>query len=232
MAPNFLITGADNGACVDPDSPYAAAFGDREGMGERSDTIMMFRVDPATPARRRPVVPPRPLRRDRRLAATSPGSTRRSARRAAAAHRHDLRELRHRDRPLHPGRLLRVQDARRRRRRRRGAVPVPGPRREHRAQRAETGCFTFDGEHALAYVRSRHYEYENPPGSGNWQDDPTSDLGRISRQQDFIRRVLSSVLAKGRSTRRSPAASSRPRRTTSSPTPSCRRRSSSSSPAS
>jgi LCP family protein required for cell wall assembly len=59
------------------------------------------------------------------------------------------------------------------------------------------GCFNFSGEHALAYVRSRHYEYENPPGSGNWEEDPTSDLGRISRQQDFLRRTLSSVLAKG-----------------------------------
>ena len=45
-AQNFLITGADNGACIDPDSPYAGAFGDREGMGERSDTIMVLRVDP------------------------------------------------------------------------------------------------------------------------------------------------------------------------------------------
>ena len=60
-----------------------------------------------------------------------------------------------------------------------------------------TGCFTFDGDHALAYVRSRHYEYEDPPGSGNWGTDGTSDLGRISRQQDFLRRTLSSVLAKG-----------------------------------
>ena len=46
-AQNFLITGADNGACVDPDSPYAGTFGDRESMGERSDTIMVLRVDPA-----------------------------------------------------------------------------------------------------------------------------------------------------------------------------------------
>ena len=50
---------------------------------------------------------------------------------------------------------------------------------------------------ALAYVRSRHYQYEDPPGSGNWESDPTSDLGRISRQQDFLRRVLSSLLDKG-----------------------------------
>jgi anionic cell wall polymer biosynthesis LytR-Cps2A-Psr (LCP) family protein len=60
-----------------------------------------------------------------------------------------------------------------------------------------TGCFKFGGEHALAYVRSRYYEYEDPPGSGNWEQDQSFDLGRISRQQDFLRRTLSSVLAKG-----------------------------------
>ena len=59
------------------------------------------------------------------------------------------------------------------------------------------GCFTFDGDHALAYVRSRHYEYEDPPGSGDWKEDPSSDLGRISRQQDFLRRSLTSILNKG-----------------------------------
>ncbi|MSV57965.1 MAG: hypothetical protein F2909_05085, partial [Actinobacteria bacterium] len=40
-AKNFLITGSDNGACVDPNSPYASAFGDRNGLGERADTIMI-----------------------------------------------------------------------------------------------------------------------------------------------------------------------------------------------
>ncbi|MEN9801816.1 MAG: hypothetical protein RLZ37_941, partial [Actinomycetota bacterium] len=49
-AQNFLITGSDNGACVDPDSPYAGAFGDRTGFGERADTIMVLRLDPTTKA--------------------------------------------------------------------------------------------------------------------------------------------------------------------------------------
>jgi LCP family protein required for cell wall assembly len=49
------------------------------------------------------------------------------------------------------------------------------------------GCVTLDGNQALAYVRSRQYQYfEN----GKWRSDPTGDLGRIQRQQDFIRRVL------------------------------------------
>jgi len=51
----------------------------------------------------------------------------------------------------------------------------------------QTGCVNLDGDTALAYVRSRHYQYEDPPGSGHWVSDPTSDFGRISRQQDFLR---------------------------------------------
>jgi LCP family protein required for cell wall assembly len=61
----------------------------------------------------------------------------------------------------------------------------------------QTGCVNLDGDTALAYVRSRHYQYEDPPGSGNWESDPTSDFGRITRQQDFLRRVLSKVIDDG-----------------------------------
>lgn len=58
------------------------------------------------------------------------------------------------------------------------------------------GCTTLDGTAALAYVRSRHYEmFEN----GRWHSDPTSDFGRIGRQQDFIRRVLHKALAQATS---------------------------------
>ena len=59
----------------------------------------------------------------------------------------------------------------------------------------EAGCYTFDGDHALAYVRSRKLEYLTE--DGDWETDGTSDLGRISRQQDFIRRTVDSLLASG-----------------------------------
>jgi len=56
------------------------------------------------------------------------------------------------------------------------------------------GCVQLDGFQALAYVRSRYYEsYE----AGRWVSDPTSDFGRIKRQQDFIRRMLKKALASG-----------------------------------
>ena len=61
---------------------------------------------------------------------------------------------------------------------------------------AEAGCVTLRGPQALAYARSRYYEYYDAE-TDSWQSDPTSDLGRISRQQDFIRRALSRAVAKG-----------------------------------
>lgn len=56
------------------------------------------------------------------------------------------------------------------------------------------GCVRFDGNMALAWVRSRNYEYFE---SGRWRTDPTSDFGRIQRQQDFIRRSMKRALQKG-----------------------------------
>src|SRR5205823_5718755 len=49
-----------------------------------------------------------------------------------------------------------------------------------------------DGFQALAWARSRHFEELE---GGRWQSDPTGDLGRIQRQQDFIRRMLRKALA-------------------------------------
>ena len=194
-AQNFLITGADNGACIDPDSPYAGAFGDREGMGERSDTIMVLRVDPD--ADRVAVLSfPRDLYIDI-------GG---SKSRINAAYRRDdpqrLIDAIFENFGVPIDHYLQVDfcafktlvDAV-------GGVAVPFefPARDENTglNVPTTGCFVFDGEHALAYVRSRHYDFEDPPGSGNWQEDPASDLGRVSRQQDFIRRTLSSVLDEG-----------------------------------
>ncbi|MGE3621473.1 MAG: LCP family protein [Acidimicrobiia bacterium] len=58
----------------------------------------------------------------------------------------------------------------------------------------EPGCITLDPEQALAYARTRHYQYYE---DGRWRTDGTGDLGRISRQQDFIRRALGQAIRKG-----------------------------------
>ncbi len=58
----------------------------------------------------------------------------------------------------------------------------------------ETGCVKLDGRQALSYVRSRHYEFK---GAKGWQFDGTGDIGRIQRQQDFIKRVVRKAVADG-----------------------------------
>ena len=67
------------------------------------------------------------------------------------------------------------------------AINIPGP-----------GCYTLDPSQALAYARSRHIEIQRTPGNNSsWISDPSADFGRISRQQDFVKRVLKRAVAKG-----------------------------------
>jgi anionic cell wall polymer biosynthesis LytR-Cps2A-Psr (LCP) family protein len=56
-------------------------------------------------------------------------------------------------------------------------------------------CYTFQGDHALAYMRSRHFEWFDP-ALKKWRKDQSSDWGRIARQQDFIRRLVKKALEK------------------------------------
>ena len=58
----------------------------------------------------------------------------------------------------------------------------------------EAGCVKLDGPQALSYVRSRHYEFKDPKG---WQSDGSGDIGRIQRQQDFLKRVVRKAVAEG-----------------------------------
>ncbi len=194
-AKNFLITGADNNSCIDPASPYAPAFGDRTNLGERSDTIMMWRVNPST-SQVAVLSFPRDLFVD--IAGTS-----RKGRINEAYQRDNPQKLIdtiYQNFGINTDHFVQVDfcafrtlvDAV-------GGVAVPfaTPVRDPNTglNVPVAGCFTFDGDHALAYTRSRKLQYLDE--SGEWQQDPTSDLGRISRQQDFLRRTVSALLAKG-----------------------------------
>jgi len=53
------------------------------------------------------------------------------------------------------------------------------------------GCQHLDGDQGLAYVRARHLE---SLVDGKWVADPTGDIGRINRQQDFVRRLAATAL--------------------------------------
>jgi LCP family protein required for cell wall assembly len=56
------------------------------------------------------------------------------------------------------------------------------------------GCVTLDADQALAFSRSRHLEYYE---DGSWHTDGTGDLGRISRQQAFVRQSIQRAIDKG-----------------------------------
>ena len=76
-----------------------------------------------------------------------------------------------------------------------GSVPVyfPTPARDKYSGLAipARGCHNLNGDQALAYVRSRYYQYLS---HGEWQYDPLSDLGRIKRQQYFIRTLAQAAI--------------------------------------
>ena len=198
-AKNFLITGSDNNACISKDSPFYGGFGERSAYGSRSDSLMVVRVNPIDNQAAILSFP-------RDMWVKQAGSTR-SNRINANFNKKD------------PNRLIRnlkenfginidhyinvdfcafaaIVDAV-------GGVRVPF---QYKARDKRTGfkvlrarvCYTFQGDHALAYMRSRHYFWFDP-ATRRWRSDGTSDYGRISRQQDFMKRVIRKALDKARS---------------------------------
>jgi len=73
-------------------------------------------------------------------------------------------------------------------------VPTPARDAFTGLQIGKAGCLNLDGIAALAWVRSRHYEYLS---QGKWVEDPRADIGRIERQQDFIRRMMKKAFSAG-----------------------------------
>src|SRR5436305_2016217 len=77
-----------------------------------------------------------------------------------------------------------------------GSVPIyfPTPTRDTNTGLNVTaaGCQHVNGDDALAYVRSRYYQYQT--ADGQWHYDPTSDIGRIHRQQYFMRSLAKAAI--------------------------------------
>ncbi|MGA1345642.1 MAG: LCP family protein [Ilumatobacteraceae bacterium] len=195
-AANFLLVGTDNNACLDPGSKYAPYILGRENFGERADVIMVWRVNPDTGD-----VAALSLPRD--LYVRIDGG--RQGRINAAFDSQDPNRLINTIRNnfgIETDHYIQVDfcafktlvDSV-------GGVgiPLPSPIRDRGTglELISSGCTTLDGDDALAYVRSRYLEYERPAGSGNWVIDPSSDWGRIARQQDFIRRTIATVITGG-----------------------------------
>lgn len=59
----------------------------------------------------------------------------------------------------------------------------------------EAECQVLNGEQARKFVRSRYLEYQNE--DGDWVPDGTADLGRITRQQVFVRRAVAKAVGEG-----------------------------------
>ena len=196
-AKNFLLTGSDNGACPDKGDGTSGGIGDRESFGERSDTIMVLRVDPAV----NDVVV---LSFPRDLWVKIAGTTREARINSAFDSKDPSRLIRtiadNFDVPIdhyvnvNLCAFKEIVDSV-------GGVKVPFAYRtkDERVGFREVGpgCVELRGSQALAYVRSRSgYRYFDETKQ-QWLSDPTGDIGRITRQQDFLRRSMQRALDRG-----------------------------------
>jgi LCP family protein required for cell wall assembly len=196
-AKNFLLTGSDNGACPDKGDGTSGGIGERESFGERSDTIMVLRVDPAV----NDVVV---LSFPRDLWVKIAGTTREARINSAFDSKDPSRLIRtiadNFDVPIdhyvnvNLCAFKEIVDSV-------GGVKVPFAYRtkDERVGFREVGpgCVELRGSQALAYVRSRSgYRYFDETNQ-QWLSDPTGDIGRIARQQDFLRRSMQRALDRG-----------------------------------
>ncbi len=193
-AQNFLIVGSDSRGCISPDSPYYGGLYDGTDTGTNSDTIMLIRADPST-SRAAILSFPRDLW-------------------VKLADGNNSGKINSVFQDANPSRLVRtielnfqlkvdhyinvdfcafkdIVDAV-------GGVGIPFvfPARDIHTglEILQVGCHTFAGDEALAYARSRYYEWFN---GERWISDETSDFGRIARQQDFVKRAIAKAIDKG-----------------------------------
>jgi LCP family protein required for cell wall assembly len=188
---NFLLVGSDSRADADPNSPDAGGIGNStEVTGSRSDTIMVLRLDKSNGTASLLSIP-----RDLWIAADKA--------RINAAFNNGAANL---VQTITGATELRIPvqhyveidfsgfkglvDAL-------GGVVVcfDFATRDTNSglNITEPGCPTLTGVQALAYARSRHYQQFK---DGAWQEDGTSDLGRSTRQRDFVNRAIQAALTK------------------------------------
>jgi len=195
-ARNFLLVGTDNNACIDPDSKYAPYLLGRADFGERADVIQMWRVNTDTGAIAA-LSFPRDLyvrldggRRGRINTAFDVEDPNRLISTIRSNFGIDTDHYVQIDFCAFKNLVDSVDGV---------GIPFSSPVRDRGTglEITTSGCSTLNGDDALAYVRSRKLEFERPSGSDNWTIDPSSDWGRIARQQDFIKRTLATVVNSG-----------------------------------
>lgn len=189
---NVLLVGSDSRANVS--SSEAAGFGKDEVFGQRSDTIMLLHVDPS--AQKAAIVSvPRDLYvpiagtnfSDRVNAAFALGgpdqliATIQGALGITINHYVQVDFVGFKDIVDTVGGVTMY-------------VPYPARDSGSGLDLGRDGCWELDGNKGLAWVRSRDMEFLI---NGTWQADGRGDLGRIERQQDFIRRMMKKALSAG-----------------------------------
>jgi LCP family protein required for cell wall assembly len=192
---NFLLTGADSRGCIDPNSPYAGAFLGAGDGGSRPDTIMLLHIEPDT-GHVAILSFPRdlwvPVAGTNHMSKINSAFDKNDPKRLIATiqsffqiqvdHYISIDFCVFKDLVNAVGGI---------------SIPFSTPLKDNNTglNVRAAGCYKFDGDSALAYARSRHLKYQTK--SGKWIGDGTADIGRIKRQQDFIRRLMQKVRSKG-----------------------------------
>ncbi|MEZ5320609.1 MAG: LCP family protein [Microthrixaceae bacterium] len=195
---NILLIASDSAAGLDEDDPVTEG---RDNSSVRADVIMIVRIDPADDTIAMLSIP-----RDTWVP-VAPNWTKTKINAAIAGPRgaEDLISTIKHDFAISINNFVQVDfkgftsivDTL-------GGIPVylehPVRDRATGLNLLTTGCITLESFQALAYARSRHLTYQ--AGStyqprGRWIADGTSDLGRITRQQDFVRKALARAVSEG-----------------------------------
>lgn len=188
---NYLIVGSDSRDNVDPTDPdFANVLPNEDAAGTRSDTIIVARIDPESTEVDMVSFP-------RDLWVPIAGGGRSRINTAYGRGRQVLIDTISQNFGIEIHHYVEVDFTGFQRlvdavdgvpiyldtayRDQRSGLPPVGP-----------GCWTLEGPAALAFARSRHLEFRDE--DGDWRSDPTGDLGRITRQQLFIRKALERVL--------------------------------------
>ncbi len=191
---NYLIIGSDSRAFVE-NATQEGAFGSKaEQGGQRADVMMVLHIDPQQKTNLLVSFP-------RDLLVEIPGHGRDLINAAFNDGPQQVIDVMKADFDISVNHYVQVNfqafigvvDAV-------GKIPVyfDGPSRDAYSGLSIgfAGCTELDGNNALAYVRARHLEVQDPQ-TERWTDaSRRGDLDRINRQQDFIRKLASAASAK------------------------------------
>jgi LCP family protein required for cell wall assembly len=186
---NYLLVGSDTRVGADPDSPDFGQIGNKVD-GQRSDTIMVLRYDPKT--RTGAILSfPRDLYvpiygtsgKDKINSAFS-----KSAQTLIRTIEQDFGIPIHHYVEVNFEGFKALVDAL-------GGVSIyfDAPSRDKKTgfYIQDPGCTKLSGIQALEFTRSRYWQTFT---NGRWRDDAASDLGRIKRQQDFMKQALAKAV--------------------------------------